>query len=226
VQQSNKLLEKIESYLKKVDMNIYDVVRTWFYLNDLLTWYEDFNLVRNNYFTEKGIFKKLIPASTGIGAANLKGSSLQCGGYALKGKKNLVQTEAIESPLQCPAPDYKSSFSRAVETNHPGYRHLMVSGTASITPEGETAHVGSIRKQIELTMKVVNGILESREMTWENITRGIVYVKHKSDTKYFEMFCAENELKKLPLSIIQSDICREELLFEIEVDAVTIIKNN
>jgi hypothetical protein len=75
-------------------------------------------------------------------------------------------------------------------------------------------------------MKVVNGILQSREMTWENVTRGIVYFKNKNDIKLFENFYADNNMPVLPLSMIQADICRDELLFEIEVDAITIYKNN
>ena len=34
------------------------------------------------------------------------------------------QAAAVPSPLQCPAPDYHSSFSRAVEIRYPGRRHL------------------------------------------------------------------------------------------------------
>lgn len=224
--QSKQSFKMLDGTLSMVGMDIGNVARTWFFLNDLLNWYDDFNSVRNEYYTAKGIFEKMIPASTGVGAGNLGSSSLLLGGYALKEKQNSINIEAVESPFQCPASDYKSSFSRAVEINHPDYRHLIVSGTASITTEGETANIGSIKKQIELTMKVVKGILQSREMTWENVTRGIVYFKNKTDIKSFENYCAENNLPLLPLSMIQADICRDELLFEIEVDAITIYKNN
>jgi len=184
--QSKQSFKMLDDSLKKVGMDIGNVARTWFYLNDLLNWYDDFNSVRNEYYTGKEVFERMIPASTGIGAGNIRGSSLLLGGYALKEKQNSVKIEAVESPFQCPASNYKSSFSRAVEINHPDYRHLIVSGTASITSEGETANIGSIRKQVELTMKVVNGILQSREMTWENVTWGIVYFKNKNDIKSFE----------------------------------------
>jgi enamine deaminase RidA (YjgF/YER057c/UK114 family) len=224
--QSKQSFKMLDGSLNKVGMDIGNVARTWFYLTDLLNWYDDFNSVRNEYYTAKGVFERLIPASTGIGAGNLRGSSLLLGGYALKEKQNSIKIEAVESPFQCPACDYKSSFSRAVEINHPDYRHLIVSGTASITPEGETANIGSIRKQVELTMKVVNGILQSREMTWENVNRGIVYFKNKNDIHTFENYCADHNMPVLPLSMIQADICRDELLFEIEVDAITIYKNN
>ncbi|MGB5895612.1 MAG: Rid family hydrolase, partial [Ignavibacteriaceae bacterium] len=212
--------------LHKVGMDIGNVARTWFYLVDLLNWYDDFNSVRNDYFTVKGVYERMIPASTGIGAGNLRGGSLMFGGYALKEKQNSIKTEAVESPFQCPASDYKSSFSRAVEINHPDYRHLIVSGTASITPEGETANIGSIYKQVELSMKVVKAILQSRHMSWENVSRGIIYFKNINDINSFENFCSDNNIPELPLSMIKADICRNDLLFEIEVDAITIYKHN
>ncbi|MFC2119897.1 hypothetical protein ACFLQ4_02380 [Bacteroidota bacterium] len=226
VMQSKQSFKMLDLTLNKVGMDIGNVARTWFYLNNLLNWYDDFNGVRNDYFNDKGVFERMIPASTGIGAGNLRSSSLIFAGYGLKEKQNSIKTEAVESPYQCPASDYKSSFSRAVEINHPNYRHLIVSGTASITPEGETANVGSIYKQIELTMKVVKGILQSRHMSWENVTRGIIYFKNKYDMNLFQNFCADNNIPELPLSIINADICRNDLLFEIEVDAITIYKHN
>jgi enamine deaminase RidA (YjgF/YER057c/UK114 family) len=226
IQQSEQSFKMLDVSLNKVGMDIGNVARTWFYLNDLLNWYDDFNSVRNNYFTIKGVFEGMVPASTGIGAGNLRSSSLLLGGYALKKKQNSIKTKAVESPFQCPASDYKSSFSRAVEINHPDYRHLIVSGTASITSEGKTANIGSISKQIELTMKVVYGILQSREMTWENVTRGIIYFKNINDINSFENYCSDNHIPELPLSMIKADICRNDLLFEIEVDAITIYKNN
>jgi enamine deaminase RidA (YjgF/YER057c/UK114 family) len=226
IMQSKKSFNILDLTLNKVGMNIGNVARTWFYLNNLLFWYDDFNSVRNDYFNVKGVFESMIPASTGIGAGNLKGSSVLLSGYALKNKQNDIKMETVVSPLQCPASDYKSSFSRAVEINHPYYRHLIVSGTASITPDGETANIGSIYKQIELTMKVVKRILQSREMSWANVTRGIAYFKNTIDIKFFENFCFENKIPELPLSMIKADICRKDLLFEIEVDAITIYKNN
>jgi len=226
ITQSKQSFKMLDSTLNKVGMNIGNVARTWFYLNDLLNWYDDFNDVRNDYFNNKGIFEGMIPASTGVGAGNLKSCSLIFAGYSLKEKQNSIKTEAVESPFQCPAVDYKSSFSRAVEITNPNYRHLIVSGTASITSEGETANVGSISKQIELTMKVVKGILHSRNMSWENVTRGIVYFKNIYDMISFENYCSDNNIPELPFSIINADICRNDLLFEIEVDAITIYKNN
>ena len=53
IKESNKsqtilTLEKIDRAVKYVDMNFNDVVRTWFYLNDLLSWYDDFNSLNHS----------------------------------------------------------------------------------------------------------------------------------------------------------------------------------
>ena len=67
---------------------------------------------------------------------------------------------AVPSPLQCPALDYGSSFSRAVELVAGDHRRLFVSGTASISPEGHTLHVGDVDAQVARTMEVVEAMLE------------------------------------------------------------------
>jgi hypothetical protein len=36
----------------------------------------------------------------------------------------------------------------------------------------------------------------------------------------FERYCQENSLTELPVAIAHANICREELLFELELDAV------
>ena len=130
----------------------------------------------------------------------------------------------IPSPLQCPANDYKSSFSRAVEVTHPEYRHLLISGTASITCEGKTANIDDLSKQIDLTMSVVKAIIVSREMNWDHVVRGIVYFKDIEDNTLFQTYCDDNMLPDMPLTMIQADICRDDLLFEIEIDALAINK--
>lgn len=223
---TNTIFQLIESELNKINMNFNNVVRTWFYLDDLLNWYKEFNIVRTSYFNQKGIFNKLIPASTGIGAKNIAGGYLSTAAYVIKPKSEKVKIYAVPSPLQCPAVDYKSSFSRAIEIVHPDYNNLIVSGTASINSDGHSANIGNVYKQIELTMNVVNGILESREMNWGNVIKGIVYFKNINDIDLYYEYCYKNNIPDMPLTIIQADICREELLFEIEIDAIRINKSN
>jgi len=161
-----------------------------------------------------------MPASTGIGAGNCAGAAVAAEALAIKPKNDSVRIQQVTSPLQCPAPDYKSSFSRAVEVLFCDHRRLYVSGTASIERSGATAHVGDAAKQIALTMEVVEAILESRRMSFSDVSRAIAYFKDMDDAPLFDAYCQKQHLSLLPIAVAHGDICRDELLFEIELDAV------
>ena len=218
--QTRRVFERIQEALQSVEMEFTDVVRTWLYLDDLLTWYDEFNVVRTAFFNRYGVFDRMVPASTGIGAANPFVAALMTDVYAVVPKNGLCTIEAVPSPLQCPAISYKSSFSRAVEIKYPSHRHLLVSGTASIHPDGSTAHIANPVKQVELTMRVVQAILESRDMGWKDVTRGIAYFKDMKYLPIYQQYCSQNNIVSFPLAVSHADICRDDLLFEIEVDAV------
>jgi len=163
----------------------------------------------------------LVPASTGIGGGNHAGAAMVADVLAVKPTNERTEVFAVPSPLQCSALDYGSSFSRAVEVDAGDHRRLYISGTASIAPEGHTLHTENIEKQIELTMDVVKAILESRRMAWHNTTRAIVHVKDGAYADAYSQYCATNGLPGLPTVIAENDICRDDLLFEIEVDAIS-----
>lgn len=219
--QTQAVFEKMEDLLIANGMFFTDTVRTWIYLKDLLQWYEGFNEVRTRFFRERGVFENLVPASTGIGASSIAGEAIVAALLAVKPKHDGVKVFPVPSPLQCSALDYKSAFSRAVEIQLPGSRLLTVSGTASIEAGGQTAHVGDTARQIDLTMKIVQEILKSRRMGWRDTVRAIAYFKDITEAYLLEKYCIEHDLPDLPLAIVHADVCRDDLLFEIEVDAVT-----
>lgn len=214
-----ELFEQIQNILQSVGMSFTDVIRTWFFNDRILDWYADFNRARDTFFRNNGIFDRLVPASTGIGSANVWGAALMARILAVCPKSPVVRTVAVPSPLQCPALDYCSSFSRAVELQHPDYRHLIISGTASIEPGGKTAHVGDIDHQIHLTLDVVQAILQSRGMNWQDTLRAVIYLKETNFRTHYENIAAAREIPPLPAVCVQADVCRDDLLFEIELDA-------
>jgi enamine deaminase RidA (YjgF/YER057c/UK114 family) len=219
--QARQVFENLQAALESAGLAITDTVRTWLYLSRLLEWYRPFNDVRTRFFEEHGMFEKLVPASTGIGAGNPAGAAMVVDALAIRPISPAMRIVAVPSPLQCPALSYKSSFSRAVEVQGPGCRELFISGTASIAPDGSSAHVGDTRKQIALTMEVVEAILASRGMTWEHAARGIAYFKDFREAPLLAAYCRERGLPELPLALSHADVCRNDLLFEIELDAAT-----
>ncbi len=220
-EQARDVLLRMESALREAGMDFTHVVRTWFHLDDILAWYGEFNAVRNAFFEERGVFGGVVPASTGVGISPPGGAALVGGFFAVRPLSDRVRVLAVPSPLQCPAIDYRSAFSRAVEVQVPPRRHLYVSGTASIAPDGASVGDGDVDGQIRLTMDVVAAILRSRGMDWEDVTRAIAYFKDPRDAPRLEAYGRAHGLLGLRAAPVPATICREELLFEIELDAVS-----
>jgi enamine deaminase RidA (YjgF/YER057c/UK114 family) len=220
--QTRAVFDLMVDGLAAAGMQFAQVLRTWFYNHDMLEWYDTFNDVRTSFFCENGVFDGLVPASTGIGGGNAAGAALTAGLLAVKPRSgSSVAPFAVPSPLQCPALDYGSSFSRGVEFEAGGFRRLYISGTASIEPGGLSVHIDDVDAQVALTMDVVLAILDSRGMTWDDVSRAIAYFKCGSEVSSFHRCCAERGIPPMPVLCTNTDICRDDLLFEIELDALT-----
>jgi enamine deaminase RidA (YjgF/YER057c/UK114 family) len=217
--QAVQVFENMEAALADAGFGLGDIVRTWFYNKDLLAWYGDFNRVRTALYARIRFRSGSLPASTGISGRNPDGAALVAGALAVQPLRSSVRAMEVGSPLQCPAPSYGSSFSRAMEIATPTSRNLMVSGTASIAPDGRSVWVGDAPRQVALTMDVVEAILRSRGFAFADVTRAIAYFKHPRDTPAFDAWCASRGLEAMPVIRTHCGICRDDLLFEIEMDA-------
>jgi enamine deaminase RidA (YjgF/YER057c/UK114 family) len=221
--QTSQTLEYLQGGLDRAGMTMKDVARTWFFLDDILAWYGDFNHARNDFFAHCELRAGSVPASTGVSGRNPAGSALTAVAWATRSHDRTVKPfQVVSSPLQGPAPSYGSAFSRAVEIQSAGFRQLLVSGTASIAPDGRTEHVGNVRGQIELSMQVVEAILESRQMTFADVSRATAYFRSATDVAIWEDWRARHELRAMPVVCACCDICRDDLLFEIELDAIRV----
>ena len=220
--QATQTLENLQAGLTRVGMTTKDVARTWFFLDDILSWYGDFNHARNDFFACCELRAGSVPASTGVSGRNPTGSALTAAAWAVRPHDRAVKlVQVVASPLQGPAPSYGSAFSRAVEIQSSGFRQLLVSGTASIAPDGRTEHVGDVRRQIELSMQVVEAILQSRQMSFADVSRATAYFKSLADVAIWEDWRAKHEPRAMPVVCASCDICRDDLLFEIELDAIS-----
>lgn len=223
-EQAHDVFEQITSLLDGAGVGLNALTRTWLYNRDILAWYGVFNAVRTAFFQEHGVFDNLVPASTGIGAVNPVNAALIVSALAMKPQQGTAaghapRAYAVESPMQCTPRHYGSSFSRAVEIADAPVRRLMISGTASISYEGITEHVGDVEKQIALTMEVAEAILQSRGMSFDNTVRALAYFRYAADAPAFSAYCAGRGLD-LPVVVNESTVCRDDLLFEIELDAM------
>jgi enamine deaminase RidA (YjgF/YER057c/UK114 family) len=220
IEQAKQTFDMMEAGLRLGGMDFSNVVRTWLYLDELLQWYDPFNRMRDDFFRCRSVFDALVPASTGISGANPAGAALIATALAVEPLNDSIKISAVPSPLQCTALKYGSSFSRAIEIAMPSYNRVMVSGTASIEPGGKTVYLDDVPGQIDLTMRVVEAILDQRDMTWSDVTRAIGYFKDASYHKDYVKYCDENGIPDMPMIITENDVCRHDLLFEIELDAI------
>ena len=217
--QFRQTLDNLEAALEQAGFALGDVVRTWFYLDHLLSWYGAFNEVRSGAYARVPFRSGSLPASTGISARNPAGTALVAAARALQPLHPAARVAEVSSPLQCSARAYGSSFSRAMEIASLHGRRLLISGTASIAPGGRTLWAGNLSRQMERTMEVVGAILASRGFGFSDITRATAYFKRRADIPALAAWCAGRGLSTLPAIAAECGICRDDLLFELEADA-------
>jgi chorismate lyase/3-hydroxybenzoate synthase len=133
----------------------------------------------------------------------------------------------LENPRQVSAYHYPRrygpaapSFSRAMLTPHP---MLLISGTASIAGHA-SLHPGDALAQLDETLANLDGLLRqahthagfgSARLGAESLVK--VYLRNISDAAAMESRLRERLGHEVPLLILAADICRSELLLEIEV---------
>ena len=218
-EQAKTMLEKAESALKQFGGDFLSVARTWMWLSDILSWYGDFNRVRNDFFTERGVIGEgtgqSMPASTGIGLGHVGGNCAMDMVAVLEPANSIQYLQAV-GKQQC-AFEYGSAFSRAARAVTPAGETVFVSGTASIDASGATTHIADAPGQIEATIENVRAVLRDMNAADEDVVQVMAYCKTTDIEKIF------NGLKNdLPWPWITSicDICRPDLLFEIEATAI------
>ena len=137
----------------------------------------------------------------------------------------------LENPRQTAAYDYAASyspqspkFSRAMVLSCGTYTTIFISGTASIT-HSQTRHPGDAVKQTEETLDNIAALIAEENLARHGLpglgtslaSLGFarVYIKRPEDYAAVRAVC-EQRLGTLPTIYAIADICRPELLVEIE----------
>ncbi len=218
--QAQEMFEKAELILKQAHTNMLSVSRTWIWLGDILSWYDDFNSVRNKFFVERGLIApkrgiNKLPASTGIGVAPHNGVVPAMDLIAvIKPENALEYLEAGGS--QDSALKYGSAFSRASKATSQAANTVYVSGTASIGEDGKTKYIGDAKKQIEESINNVRAVLHEMQCDDGDVVQAIAYCKTAEIEK---LFCHQWSDLAWPTLTAIADICRDDLLVEIEATA-------
>lgn len=232
---SEKAFDSLSGIFKQTQFPVNSIVRQWNYLEDIIGFdgekqrYQEFNDIRSEFYGNAFVSSGY-PAATGIGM-NLGGVIIEF--VALKSSE--IITSPVDNPDQIAAHVYSEDvlvgqecmvkttpkFERARYLQFQDKKMVFISGTASITGE-KTVGIGDPIEQTKVTIQniqrlyseeVLKGISEEKLQPKYGHAR--VYVKNRKDfaaiKRTFKRFYGD-----LPVVYIIADICRDDLLVEIE----------
>lgn len=241
-------LERLGAQLDRQKFRLDQVLRTWIYQGHLVLpegksqRYKELNRARTDFFEETEFIKEYLPsayqgtvypASTGIGADD---ADVAISAVALDTKRRDVIVVPLENPNQTAAFEYcaeyspqSPKFSRAMAVAVGDECLVFVSGTASIT-DSESRHPEDPAKQTEQTLDNIAALIAGENLSRHgiaDISCGLghlecvrVYVKRPSELEMIRQVC-ERRLPEVPTIYTVADVCRPELLVEIEGIALT-----
>ncbi|MEW6071390.1 MAG: Rid family hydrolase [Planctomycetota bacterium] len=222
-EETRRMIERAERILSAAGASYGDVIRTWFYLNDILDWYAEFNAARSAKYSELGIMpdgdgsRILLPASTGIAGVAPHRSAGSLDLIAAFGSPaERPRVRQLSSPGQRDAFRYGSAFSRGAVICEAEACVLQLSGTASIDENGATAHIGDPRGQIECTLDKIETLLAQEGAHLRDICSATAFVKKPAYAALFWQIVRERGLEAFPAVCVVADVCRPDLLFEMD----------
>lgn len=236
-------LGRIRSLLADADVGFDQIIRTWIYQGSITDFegehqrYQELNRARTDYFRHQEFCRDLLPpghvgtaypASTGIGTDH---HDLVISGIALATDREDVVAVPLENPRQTAAFDYAGryseaspKFSRAMALSFGRSTMIFISGTASII-NSETQHVGDVEAQAHETIDNIEALISEQNLSrhgvpshgtsLDGLMKIRVYVKNMSDYPQVRAVC-DARLGRLPTIYATADVCRTDLLVEIE----------
>lgn len=234
---------RMREMLQGVNIPFDQVIRTWLYLGDIVgperdtQRYKELNRARTDFFEgisfladrlPPGAQGAIFPASTGIGTDD---RDILMSSIALATDRRDIVAMPLENPRQVSAFDYcarygqkSPKFARAMALTCGPFGTIFISGTASIT-ESETQHVGNAVAQTHETLDNIAALISQDNLAQhglpglgtglDNLALVRVYIKRQEDYASVRAAC-EARLGELPTIYAVADVCRPDLLVEIE----------
>jgi enamine deaminase RidA (YjgF/YER057c/UK114 family) len=241
--QTSAVLERMSAALAKAGSGYEHVVRTWFYLGGITEpeartqRYKELNRARSDFYRDIRFCHSLLnphtshglyPASTGIGIA---GTSLVGSCLTLQTQRPDAFLLPLENPQQTPAyayhPKYSPDspkFSRAMALVLGHYVTTWISGTASIV-DSESRYLEDIERQTDQTIDNIERLIAPENFAChgvkgagahlQDLAKVRVYIKRPQDFAKCKAVC-ERRFGTVPAIYAVADVCRPELLVEIE----------
>jgi enamine deaminase RidA (YjgF/YER057c/UK114 family) len=237
---------RLRALLHEAGGSFEHVVRTWLYLGGITepeantSRYQELNRARTDFYRDIQFGRSLprmngvhttYPASTGIG---MHGTDLAMSCIAFKTDREDVFLLPLENPQQTSAYAYdrkysiqSPKFSRGMALVAGDYVTTWISGTASIV-NSESRHAGDLERQTEQTIDNIERLITPENFSnhglsdagaaLNDLAKIRVYIKRAEDFEKCRTVC-ERRFGSVPAIYLVADICRPELLVEIEAVA-------
>lgn len=206
-----------------------NLIRMWNYIPSIHTVdgidrYQHFCQARHNAFAERfEDIKTILPAATAVG---IEGEWLHIYFIAANASvefcENSRQVSAYDYPVQYGPKS--PSFARASLIGE-APNLLLISGTASVVGH-ESVHINNVEAQTRETMANISVLLEDTDKQHDtafgdfaSLLNVKIYIRHNEDRLRVASVLDEILPAKVERIFIVADICREELLVEIEAIA-------
>ena len=243
--QGASAFRRMERILRREGLNLGHIVRQWNYIEDLLHLrstpsgkrqnYQIFNDIRQRFYS-RFRFPAGFPAATGIG---MKHGGVVLEFQALAPAKafhsvplsNPLQTDAhrysqdvlVGDPDKSGRPKASPLFERAKFVGRGPERIIFISGTAAVR-EQATAAAEDVSAQTRITIENIRRLISAENLKAHGIKgdgngRPLAYlrayVKRRRDIPAVKRICRK-DFGDIPAHFVAADVCREDLLVELE----------
>ena len=240
---AEEAFEQVLEVLEREGMSLNNIVRQWNYIGNILAVkegfqnYQIFNEVRSEYYHK---FRTIqgFPAATGVGMG-LGGVILD---FCAVSSGTSMKINPVSNPNQVNAYEYGQKvlkgmpdkgknmkhppqFERALLITNNQFSTLYVSGTASIIGQ-QTIGKNDVEKQTLVTIENIRKLADAERLSQitgkadqpsERYILLRVYIKRQEDFSLVKEICTSH-FSAVPAVFIEADICRDDLLTEIEAE--------
>jgi enamine deaminase RidA (YjgF/YER057c/UK114 family) len=220
--QTRGIFEEYDAFLRAQGMTLADnLIRTWFFVQNIDANYQGFVAARKEFFAEHGLTPDThFVASTGIeGTSANPAAKILLDAYAIGGVRpdQIRFLSALDhlSPTQF----YGVTFERGTSIAYRDRKHILISGTASIDHQGKTLYAGDLSRQIDRTVENVEALLKPAGATLKDMCVLIAYVRDSGDQAVVWERIRER-FGDIPMDVFVAPVCRPEWLVEVEGKAV------
>jgi len=220
--QTRGIFEEYEAFLRARGMSLADnVIRTWFFVQNIDASYQGLVAARREFFAEHGLTPDThFIASTGVaGTCANVAAKVMMDAYAISGvRPDQIRFLASLDHLS-PTHLYGVTFERGTSVAYRDRKHVIISGTASIDHQGKTLYAGDLSRQIDRTVENVEALLKPAGATLKDMCVLIAYVRDPSDHAVVWQQMRER-FGDIPMEVVVAPVCRPEWLVEVEGKAI------